>query len=66
MLSTSGISLSKIDLEIKKIETENNIISEKVLDGSSLLKIASSASELGFNQTKAHVYISDSLPIAKK
>ena len=63
-LSTTGTELGKLQDDISNFKKENAILREKVLVASSLDRIASSAAELGFTDTKTHVFISAPLPIA--
>lgn len=63
-LSTTGTTLGKLQDDISQYKKENAILREKVLIASSLDHIASSAAELGFAQTKTHVFLSTPLPIA--
>lgn len=65
-LSTSGIELSKLNEQIKSYKKENYILSEKLLIATSLTKIASNASRIGFVDKSEHVYLNTSLPLAVK
>ena len=65
-LSTSGVSLSKIEEEINNYKTQNIILREKLLTVSSLNNIASRASLLGFVEKKSELVLSKPLPLAIK
>ena len=65
-LSTTGITLAKLEKELALYKKENILLQEKVLHISSLTHIASVASELGFVQEKSQVYLSTPLPLAVK
>lgn len=49
-LATDGQKLSQIDEEIKKLESENNIIKAKIAQESSLLTLSKKAQQNGFVQ----------------
>lgn len=65
-LSTTGVTLGNLQDEIASYKTENTILSQKLLETTSLHSIASQAAQLGFSETKAHLVLSSPLPIAKK
>lgn len=64
MLSTSGLSMSKINKKLQAYRTENAEIREKILKQTSLNNIASKASELGFEASKSQFVVEKSLPLA--
>lgn len=64
MLSTSGISMSKISKELQAYKTENAETREKLFRQTSLNNIASKASELGFEASKSQFVVEKSLPLA--
>lgn len=66
ILSTTGITLSHLEDEIRVLKKENSALSEQVLTASSLTRIASSASELGFVDSKSYVFVTAPLPLAQK
>jgi len=65
-LSTSGVSLSKIEEEINNYKTQNIILREKLLTVSSLNNIVSKATLLGFVEKKSEFILSKPLPLAIK
>jgi len=64
MIATSGVELSKIENEIEKYETENIILKEKLLLGSSLTNISSKAALLGFVEKRSEFILDKPLPLA--
>lgn len=65
-LSTTGITLAKLDGEFNDYKEKNSLLEEEVLMASSFTTIASNASSLGFVETKSYVSLSGSLPLALK
>ena len=65
-ISTTGIQLGKIEGEIANLKKQNAIIHEQVLTFSSLTTIASRASELGFQDAKSPIVITEPLPLARR
>jgi len=65
-LSTSGVELADIQNTTQALKNSNVLLSEELVQSSSLTQIASGAATLGFVDSKSEVYISDSLPIAKR
>jgi len=65
-MAISGTLLGKINDEIKNYETQNFLLSEKVLDLSSFINISKKADKLGFQPKKTAYSITDTLPIALK
>lgn len=63
-LSTTGLTLGKLQDEIHRYKTENAMLRETVLEASSLTHIASAAGTLGFVEAKTHVYVGAPQPIA--
>lgn len=65
-LSTSGVSMSKINKEIRAYKTENTEIREKLFLRASLNNIAAQAMELGFIESKSQLVVSTSLSLAAR
>lgn len=65
-LSTTGFELGKIQDEMKRYQTENALLSERLLTESSLTHISSTAAQLGFVEAKNQVYLGTPLPLALK
>ena len=65
-ISTSGTQLGDMNEQISKYETENSILSEKVLNLSSLTNVYEKAEKLGFLSEKTTFSITNSLPVAIK
>lgn len=65
-MSTSGNLLAQTNDDIKRIETENVVLFEKVLNLSSFLNISEKADKLGFQPKKTAFSITTVLPIAIK
>lgn len=65
-LSTTGITLSRIEQEIKLYKRDNAFLREKFLVSGSLLQIASKAANLGFVEGKSQLVVGTTLPIAIK
>ncbi|OGH05994.1 MAG: hypothetical protein A2W22_03660 [Candidatus Levybacteria bacterium RBG_16_35_11] len=65
-MSTSGTVLGKVSEELSKYQTENLLLSEKVLNLSSFLNISKKADKLGFQPKKTAYSITSVLPIAVK
>jgi len=65
-ISTSGTVLGELNEQINNYKTENLILSEKVLDLSSLAKISEKAEKLGFVESENAFSITNSLPVAIK
>ena len=65
-LSTTGITLSYIEQEIKLYKKDNAFLREKFLVSGSLLQVASKAASLGFVEGKQQLVVGASLPIAIK
>lgn len=65
-LSTSGVSLAKIEEEINNYKMQNTVLKEKLLTVSSLNNIASKALLLGFIEKKSEFVLSKPLPLAVK
>lgn len=63
-LSTTGISLVKLEDDTRRYQTQNAIFSEELLNASSFTMIASRASSLGFANRFARVYFTSPLPVA--
>lgn len=65
-LSTTGITLAKIEKEIDSYSLENALLREKLLADESLHHIASYAATVGFVETRSQLVIGRSMPIAIK
>lgn len=65
-ISTTGIELSNIQHEIATLKKENANLHVQVLTASSLTQIASRASEMGFEESKKTLVISEPLPLARR
>ena len=65
-LSTTGISLGKTDDTIDAYAEENELLREKLLIATSFTQIASSASLLGFTDSRSQVVLTGSLRLAIK
>lgn len=65
-MSTSGTFLGKVNDELSRFETENLLLSEKILNFSSFLNISQKADKLGFEPKKTAYSVTSVLPIAKK
>ena len=65
-ISTTGIELSKIQQDIASLKKQNAILHENVLTASSFTQIASRASEMGFEEGKSTLVISEPLPLARR
>lgn len=65
-ISTSGVELGKINENVNSYKLENYILSEKLLEQSSLSAIASEAAKLGFADTSDSFVLNNPLPIALK
>lgn len=66
MLSTTGVELDTLQVNVIKYKKENTLLHEQVLEQSSLFHIASAAAEMGFVPAKSTVYLSAPLPLAKR
>jgi cell division protein FtsL len=65
-LTTTGIELSKIQIQIADLKRENTVLSEKLLVVSSYDTIASQAATLGFVESKKQLFLSAPQPMALK
>lgn len=65
-ISTTGMELDKMSNEIKEYKRENAILSEKLVEHSSLTHIASVAATLGFVEAKSQVFLNSVLPVARR
>lgn len=65
-LSTTGVTLVKLQNEIIFYKKENTNLREKLLIASSLTNIASHAAELGFIEEKTYMLLPAPLPLAVK
>lgn len=63
-LSTTGLALSKIEEERTYYKRQNSLLEEKFLLTSSLINVASQASELGFIENKSEMFLTTPLPLA--
>lgn len=65
-ISTTGIELGKIQDQITQLEKDNEVLKEQVLTLSSLTTIASRAADMGFEEGKSTLVISQPLPLARR
>ncbi len=65
-LSTTGVTLGKIQDQIRVYKTDNALISEKLFSYSSLTNIASRAAVLGFTNSTSRLVFTDTLPLVAK
>ncbi len=63
-LSTTGITLSKIEQETSLYKQENALLREKYLLYGSFTQIASKAAALGFIEGRSQVVVGNIVPIA--
>ena len=63
-LSTKGVSLGKLEDEIRAYKKENTLLREKMLTLASFTNVASKAAELGLTTQKSEVYLNASVPLA--
>jgi len=63
-ISTSGIALGETQSEIGKLKTENALLKKEILEYSSLSRIASSAAEQGFSESKNNFALKKAIPLA--
>lgn len=66
MLSTSGVELNTLQMDLIKYKKENTILSEQVLDQTSLQHIASVAAQMGFIESRTYVSVNAPLPLAQR
>lgn len=65
-ISTTGITLVKLQERLASYKKDNALLAERYLQDSSFLSIASKAAEKGFVESKNQVYLSTPLPLALK
>ncbi len=65
-LSTTGLTLSKLENQLDSYKTENAVLSEKLLNFTSLFYISSESSQLGFVESKTNFTLTKPLPLAIK
>lgn len=65
-ISTSGIVLGKMQKQIESYELENSLLAEKLFSQSSLTNIAQKAYDLGYQEQKSELVITNKLPVAIK
>ncbi|MEK7092506.1 MAG: hypothetical protein AAB907_02680 [Patescibacteria group bacterium] len=65
-LSTTGVVLGRYQDEIRKYETENTILAQKLLISTSLASIASQAASLGFIEGNNKLILSAPIPLARE
>lgn len=65
-LSTAGIEVGEIEDQTQYYKAQNSILSERILQASSLGSIASRAAKLGFIDNKSQLVLKTSLPLAAK
>lgn len=65
-ISTTGIELGKLQQEIDTLKKKNAVLHEEVLISSSLTTIASHAAEMGFEDSKTPIVLSNDVPLARR
>lgn len=65
-MATTGVTVAKMDDELKRLKRENALLREKVSFASSFSKIASDAATLGFVELRLPLVITNSVPVAFK
>ncbi len=65
-LSTTGVTLGKLEDQITYYDKENQVLKENLLAESSFAVLFSKAQNLGFIPEKSNVVLSNSLPLALK
>lgn len=63
-LSTTGIELENLQVQLINYSKENTILEEKVLQVSSLINLSNEAKTLGFVETKSEVFLTNPVPLA--
>ncbi len=63
-LSTSGVFVSQVEVEIGSYKTQNAILSEELLKTSSLTNVAQRALALGFTSGNSPMILKTSRPLA--
>lgn len=63
-ISTTGVTLSKLQEELKIYKKENTYLHERILAASSLTTISEKAIGLGFTEVNNKVFLSAPLPLA--
>lgn len=56
-ISTRGIDVEKMQIEITQLKKQNAYLREQILTTSSLTNISSVSSAMGFVETNRHVYL---------
>ena len=65
-LSTTGITLSKIQEDLATYKKENTLLKEQILSASALMTVSSQAKEAGYVPIKSEVTITHPLPLARR
>ena len=65
-LSTTGITLLRLENQLNSYKIENAMLSEKLLSVTSLFYISSESSQLGFVENKTSFTLTKPLPLAIK
>jgi cell division protein FtsL len=65
-LSTTGITLSKIQEDLATYKKENTLIKEQILEASALMTVSDEAKKAGYTPIKSEVSISSPLPLARR
>ncbi len=65
-LSTSGVYLSKIEKEIDQYRRENYLLTEKILNHTSLTNLKSQADKLGYLKNRDILVLDQDLKLAVK
>lgn len=66
MLSTSGVELDSLQLDLVKYKKENILLREEVLKNTSLTNIASSAARMGFIDAKSVINLAGSETLTRR
>lgn len=65
-MSTSGILLSKLNLEVNFYKIQNEALEERFYSETSLTYLATEAAKLGFNDVKNNFVLTSPLPLASR
>jgi cell division protein FtsL len=64
-VSSKGVELHALEQEIDQINTENKLLSEKIVRGSSLTSLYDSTAELGFEKPENIMYLNQDTSVAQ-
>jgi cell division protein FtsL len=65
-ISTTGAELAALQTEVDEYKRQNTVLQEELLAAASFTTIAEQAEELGYEQVKNRLTLSESLPLALK